>query len=468
SLSPIGGEGRGEGARRFMGSAPASIPPLSTSHSAGSASPSLAWLGLLLLCLSLPMGARAADWPQWRGPERNGHTAPGEKAVKTLPAQLKPVWKLAIGTGFSSPIVAGAKMIYLDAQNDHEVVHTVDTATGRELWQHELAAVFGDEWGSGPRSTPFADGDLLFAQSCNGEFRCLSLADGKLRWRTNFEDFGVKFLGGKAKEGTASRRGNNGSGVADQQRVYVPVGGKPGAAIVAFDKRTGQEAWRALDDESAYSSFVLATLAGVPQLVAFTADALVGLERATGRLLWRVPFHTDAKRHAATPVIVGDLVIVNSQTIGLVATRVIKEGVGCRASEAWANRALKINLSTPVPVDGFLYSQGCNHDYVCVEAATGKLIWSAPGFGKSNKDYCSTILVGRNLLVLAEELGLIPPTPMAASMCATGGNCSAFNWPSHRLAVETNWATKASPHAPDGLPLPSDGWFRERPRPGRV
>jgi outer membrane protein assembly factor BamB len=365
-------------------------------------------LGIWCLFLAFSGAAvRAGDWPQWRGPARDGHAAAGVPAPSGLPVEAKPRWKIAIGPGFSSPIVAGGKVLYLDAQNEREVVHALNPETGRELWRHDLAAAFGDEWGVGPRSTPFADGDLLFVQSCNGEFQCLSLADGRLRWRTNFADFGVKFLGAKAQEGTASRRGNNGSGVADEERVYVPVGSTKGATIVAFDKRTGKEAWRALNDETAYSSFVVATLAGVKQIVAFTADALVGLDRVSGKPLWRVPFQTAAKRHAATPVIVGDMVVVNSYTFGTVATRITKEGEEFKAVQAWANRALKINLATPVLVGTHLYCLGCNHDYVCVETATGKLAWSAPGFGRNEKDFSATIAVGTNLVVLNESGQLV-------------------------------------------------------------
>ena len=358
--------------------------------------------GLLLSCVCFPP-AQGGDWPQWRGPLRDGHAAPGAAEITALPVELKPAWKLAIGGGFSSPIVVGGKVIYLDAQEGKEVVHAVEAETGRELWRHELAEAVGDEWGIGPRSTPFADGERLFVQSCNGEFRCLGLADGKQRWRINFEDFGVKFLGSKSKEGTASRRGNNGSGVTDEARVFVPVGSTQGATVVAFDKRTGKQLWKSLSDETAYSSFLVATLAGVEQLVAFTADALVGLDRANGQSLWRVPFKTAAKRHAATPVIVGDTVVVNSHTFGLVATRISKAGGELQAAEAWANKAMKINLSTPVLVGSHLYSMGCNRDFVCVAADTGKLVWSGPGFGKGNKDNCCAIAVGKNLLVLTED-----------------------------------------------------------------
>jgi outer membrane protein assembly factor BamB len=372
-----------------------------------------------LACCGLAIGALAAsaaqggDWPQWRGPKRDGLAAPGETPVRRLPAELKPVWQRAIGPGFSSPIVTGGKVIYLDAQGGKEVAHALDPRDGGELWRHELAPAFGDEWGQGPRSTPFADGELLFVQSCTGEFRCLSLRTGALQWRTNFQDFGVTFLGNKALEGTAARRGNNGSGVAEGGRVFVPVGSAKGATVVAFDRSTGRELWRAMQDEAAYSSLVVGTLGGVRQVVAFTAEALVGLDAGDGRLLWRVAFRTAAKRHAATPVLVGDLVLVNSQTIGLVATRISRESGQFKATEAWANRPLKINIATPVLVDGHLYSAGCNKDYVCVEAGTGAVKWSQAGFGRGRKDYCATIAVGDTLLVQVEDgqLVLMSATP---------------------------------------------------------
>src|SRR6185503_15057832 len=119
-----------------------------------------------------------------------------------------------------------------------------------------------------------------------------------------------------------------------ENRVIVPVGSTNGASIVGFDKLTGKELWRSQNDEAGYSSFILATIADRPQLVAFTADALIGVKRENGQLLWRVPFKTEAKRHAATPVVFRDTVIVNSHTIGLAATRVLRQGEQFRTEPA--------------------------------------------------------------------------------------------------------------------------------------
>lgn len=343
----------------------------------------------------------SSDWPQWRGPNRDGIAGADAPAVSALPNELKPVWKLAIGGGFSAPVVSNGKLVYADEHAGREIVHAVDAAGGKELWHIDYAPVYEDEWGAGPRATPIIEGDRVYVQSCNGEFRCLNLANGKAIWATSFEkDFGVKFLGSKANSGTASRRGNNGSGVIDGGRIFLPVGSTEGASIVCFDKMTGKVLWKAGDDEAAYSSFRVATLAGVRQVVAFTAEALLGLETQSGKILWRVPLKTGAKRHAMTPVIIGDTITVNSQTIGLVCIKISKEGQGLKASEAWVNKQLKINLATPVFIDGYFYSQGNAKNFVCVDSKTGQVKWSEPGFGK---DYSSTLAVGKNLLVLSDE-----------------------------------------------------------------
>jgi len=354
---------------------------------------------LLLACA----GSNASDWPQWRGPDRTGH-AGNAASLQSLPKELKPLWKVAVGGGHSAPVIAGNKVIYLDENGTHEVAHVLDAATGKELWKVDYADRFQDEWGAGPRATPIIDGDRFYVQSCNGEFRCLRLADGKTIWQASFEkDFGVKFLGNKANEGTATRRGNNGSGVIDGNRVIVPVGSTKGASLVCFDKLTGKVLWQSGDDEAAYSSFMVNTVAGVRQVLAFTAEALLGADVESGKILWRVPLKTNAKRHAASPVVFGDQIFVNSHTLGLRSIRVEKDSGGFKATEAWANGDLKINLATPVLVDGHLYCQGANKDYVCVDAKTGALKWSQTGFGLGKKDYSSTIVLGKNLLVLTED-----------------------------------------------------------------
>ncbi len=361
-------------------------------------------LWLLPSVLLLPLHAATGDWPQWHGPNRDCLAPAGAPVPTALPKELKPIWKIPVGGGFSAPVVAGGKLIYLDENGDQEVAHRLDAATGKEVWSIPFSKRSADEWGAGPRATPIMDGDRVYVQSTSGEFRCLNLADGKTVWGVSFEkDFGVKFLGSTANSGTASRRGNNGSGVVDGDAVIVPVGSTEGASLVCFDKLTGKLLWKVGDDEAAYSSLIVATLAGVKQVVAFTATALVGVDRQNGKLLWRVPLKSGANRHACTPVVAGDTVSVASQTIGLVCTKIVKGGTSVEAAAAWANKDLKINLATPALAGQYFYTQGAAKDFVCVEAKTGEIKWSQAGFGTGKRDYASTIVAGKNLLVLTED-----------------------------------------------------------------
>ncbi len=357
-----------------------------------------------LICLLIGLNLMASDWPQWHGPTRDGRIPDNAPLPASLPKDLKARWKIPVGGGHSSPVVADGKLVYLDEDGTNEVAHLLDAKTGQELWHETFADRYEDEWGAGPRSTPTIDGDRVYVQSCNGEFRCLARADGKTIWGVSFEkDFGVKFLGSKANEGTASRRGNNGSSVVDGGAVVVPVGCAGGASLVCFDKRDGKVLWKAGEDEAAYSSPVVATLAGVKQVVYLSADSLMGVERADGKVLWRQPLTTNAKRHACTPVVLGDTVTVNSHTFGTLCFRIVKDGTNLKAVEAWRNNELKTNLATAGLVEDHLYNQGPNKDYVCFSAKTGERKWAQDGFGLGKKDYSSTIVAGKNLLVLTED-----------------------------------------------------------------
>lgn len=363
---------------------------------------------LILIFLIFFVLTYGDDWNQWRGPNRDGHSSADAYIPQRLPQNMKPLWSIQTGGGFSSPVVSGKVLVYLDEQNNQETAHCIEAQTGRELWQKSYGESFGDEWGSGPRSTPIIDGDRVYVQSCRGEFRCLSLSDGSTIWGFSFEkDFGVKFLGSKAKEGTASRRGNNGCGVVHKNKIIVPVGSTNGATIVCFDKLNGKMLWKAGNDETAYSSLMVANFDGVWQVVAFTADNLMGVDLENGKILWSLPLKTAAKRHAATPVIIGDAVAVNSHTFGIVCIKPRKDGDVFKPVTVWSNPRLKINLSTPTLCGNYLYSQGASKDFVCIESRTGELKWSQPGFGSGTKDNCSVIAAGDKILVLAEDGQLV-------------------------------------------------------------
>ena len=348
---------------------------------------------------------QASDWPQWMGPTRDGRASDSVPLPSRLPAELKPLWRIPVGGGFSAPVVAGDRLVYLDAPGEMEIAHLVDATTGREMWKVEYGEAFEDEWGKGPRATPLMDDDRLYVQSCKGEFRCLNARDGKTIWRKNFEtDFGAAFLGKTAPEiAAARRRGNDGSGAIDGDNIFLPAGG-PNACLVCCNKKTGAVVWKSQSDEMAYSSLKVATLADIRQIVAFTAEALIGVQASDGKLLWRVPLKTNARRHAATPVIEGNRVLVNSHTFGLICLEISKTAAGCEAKQKWLNADLKINVATPVIVDRHLYSQGPAKNFICADLETGRQEWAEAGFGK---EYSATLAVGKSLLILTDAGQLV-------------------------------------------------------------
>ena len=359
---------------------------------------------LALIGFSHAAFAAVFDWPQWHGPTRDCVLPASALKLTTLPKELKPVWKVSAGGGFSAPIVAGGKVFFNDTDGKDEFAHLLDAKTGKEIWKTAYAAAVGDEFGKGPRATACLDGENVYVQSMSGEFRCLSLKDGKVVWGLSFDkDYGTPYLGANAKAGTATRRGNNGSPLVDGDAVIIPVGATSGATLVACDKLTGKVLWKSGNDETAYSAVLVTEIGGVRQIVHLNADALTGTDRKSGKQLWRVPVKTGAKRHTGSPVIIGDHVVINSFTIGMVAFKISQSPGGWTATEEWANKKLAINIATPGYVDGYLFCQGPSKDFICADAKTGETKWSQTGFGSGKKDYASTIVVGKNLLVLTED-----------------------------------------------------------------
>jgi outer membrane protein assembly factor BamB len=326
------------------------------------------------------------------------------------------LWRIPVGDGFASPVVDGGRVFYLDNQDAQEVAHAVDAATGKELWRATIFSSHKDGFGIGPRCTPVVDGDRVYVQSAKGEFQCLGVADGKVRWRTNFvDDFGAIYIGEKGKAAGASRHGAAGSPIVDGANIIVQVGSANGASIVAFNKLTGSVVWKSQNDQTAYAPPIIAHLAGKRQFISFTAEALIGLDPADGKLLWRAPLKTALGRHVTTPVVWNDLVIVASHQIGLVATRIAKEGEAFTATEAWVNKAGAMNFSSPVLVGDHLYGMGPTRNLICVSGKSGELAWEQPTITPTSADRAEAtfLLLGKNILILTDagELILFAASP---------------------------------------------------------
>ncbi len=395
--------------------------------------------------------ASAADWPQWLGPLRNGHVPAGERLLTSLPVEPKVLWRAKAGEGFASPVVAGGKVFLLDNQGGKETLRAFDAAKGTELWRAEVDEAVGDKQGPpGPRCTPLVDGDRVYAQSVKGELHCRSVTDGKLLWRKNYtKDFEAVFIGETGPAQGATRHGNTGSPLIDGDWLIALAGGTNGAAVVAMEKKTGKPVWKSQGDQAAYAAPIVATLSGVKQVIAFTCDGLIGLNFADGKLLWRVPLKTQFSRHVTTPVVVGDLVVVASHTLGLIGTKVTKTGGEFTATQAWVSKDAAINYSSPVVVGQHLYCVGPNKNLICVDVPTGKLAWSQDGVFTSDKNKAVGyfIVLGVNILVSTDsgQLVLFAADPAAyrelgrAQVCSStwSGPAYANGQAFHRDGVKT-------------------------------
>ena len=361
---------------------------------------------VLLLALILTRAVGAADWPQWRGPDRTGHVYAGAAVPTNLTSEPKILWRLKIGDGFASPIVAGGKVFYSDNSDGQETLHALNPGDGKELWHAAIDQAVGDQQGpAGPRCTPLVSDGRVYAQSMKGRLRCFSAADGKPIWETSYtKDFSAIFIGEKGNAQGASRHGNDGSPLIDGDRLFANVGGTNGESEVCFEKATGKVIWKSQNDQAGYAAPVMATIAGTKQVVVFTVDGVIGLAPADGKLLWRYPMKTTYARHVTTPVVFDDVVVVSSHQIGLVGIKIARAGDNWQATQCWLSKDSTMNFSSPIAVGEFLYGLGPSQNFVCVNIRTGKQMWSKDGYvtGSGDHAHAAFILMGENILALTD------------------------------------------------------------------
>jgi outer membrane protein assembly factor BamB len=361
----------------------------------------------LIIAFLFACQAPAQDWPQWRGPDRTGHVSPNTPVPTSLPPAPKILWHIPQANGVASPVVSNNRVFTLDAANNKETVHAYDAATGQSLWSVPLDQLHKDsQTPAGPRCTPLVDDDRLYAQSCRGQLTCFSVADGKPIWQTNYvKDFGATYIGEKGRAEGATRHGYDGSPLIDGDHLIAEVGGKPGAAVVCFDKRTGKVIWKSGDQTPAYAAPILATLAGRRQFIAFMAEGVIALDPADGKLLWHVPVKTALGRHVTTPTVAGDIVTVASFQAGLIGIKVTQDGDHLKADRAWTSKDSAINFSSPVIVGQYLYGLGPNKNLICVDTTTGKQTWSKEGYftHDGGHSHAGLIVMDKNILALTDS-----------------------------------------------------------------
>jgi len=360
----------------------------------------------ILFCLPLSAAstnpsAASADWPQWRGPDRNG-IAKETGLLKAWPAAGPTVvWSIAnIGEGYGSISIKGDRIFVQGVKDKQSSVFCLNRADGKIVWVAALGARLGQDRGPGPRGTPTVDGEQLYALAENGELACLKATDGSIVWRRNI----LKDFGGRNPKWLISE-----SPLVEANNVIVTPGGE-GASIVALDKLTGKTVWKTneLSDEAGYSSCLAVDIQGVRTIVGFTGNAGVGVRASDGKLMWRYEKVSNRTANITTPVFYDNKVFYTSgYDTGCALLSVKAQGGEVKADEIYFNREMMNHHGGVVLIDGYVY--GFNNSILsCVEFATGKTVWRDRSVGKGTLTFADG-----HLYLLSENnvAGLAEATP---------------------------------------------------------
>jgi hypothetical protein len=339
-----------------------------------------------------------SDWPQWRGPERNG-LSKDTGLLKQWPSSgPQQSWSISnLGEGYGSIAIKGDRIYAQGTSGSASVVFCLNRADGKTVWTAALGPKLNEGRGNGPRSTPTVDDDRVYALTENGDLACLRARDGSPVWRKNI----LKEFGGSNPHWLISE-----SPLVDGNRLIVTPGGR-GAGMVAFDKMTGREIWRVkeLSDEAGYSSPIAADVGGVRTIMNFTSRAAVGVRASDGKLMWSHSSPANRTANCSTPVFQDNKVFFTSAygTGGALLGLSAHSGE-VKAQELYFTKDMMNHHGGVVLVNGYLYGFS-NATLTCIEFATGKRMWVNRSVGKGSLTYADGMLYllsENNIVGLAE------------------------------------------------------------------
>jgi outer membrane protein assembly factor BamB len=308
----------------------------------------------------------AADWPQWRGANRDAK-APGFKAPATWPAELKQQWHVSVGDGVATPALVGDKLYVFSREEDGEVLRCLDATSGKELWKESYVTQGSTDPGRfvGPRSSPaVADGKVV-TLGARGIVSCFDAETGNKLWSKDDVRGWPRFF-------------VSSSPIIEEGLAIVQVGGEQNGAVVAYDLATGEEKWKwtLAGVAPSYASPMAMTAGDTKLIVAQVSDGLVALEAKTGKLLWEVVNSGGSRYKAATPIVSGDTLIYLDGPAK--AVKLAKEGDKFVAKTEWTVQENPVQFNTPILRDGLLIGLSGRHELFCVDTKTEKTVWTTP------------------------------------------------------------------------------------------
>ena len=337
-----------------------------------------------------------ANWPQWRGPNRDG-VSKETGLLKQWPADGPPlVWKATgAGRGYSSFSVANGRLYTMGLRGDREFVVAFDIANGKEVWATPHGSAFRNDRGDGPRGTPTVDGDRLYALGGNGDLSCIDARTGKIVWSKNVL---------RQFDGSNITWGISESPLVLGNKVLVNAGGK-NASIVALNKENGATIWTSQSDDAGYSSAIPLQINGGTQVIFFTAQRALGLDVNDGRLLWDYGRPANNVANVATPVVRGNRVFISSDYgTGGGVVEIKADG---KAQEIYFTKDMRNHHSSSVLVGDYLYGFS-SAVLTAMKFDTGEIAWRNRSVGKG-----SLVYADGNLYCLSENgvVGLVEATP---------------------------------------------------------
>jgi outer membrane protein assembly factor BamB len=328
---------------------------------------------LLVVGLSRAVGTQnnSADWPQWRGPNRDGHLV-GFVPPKVWPERLTQRWRVEVGSGHATPLLVGDRLYLFSRQAENEVMTALNAASGSVLWRTSYPAPFKMDkaaapHGPGPKSTPvYADGKL-FSIGMSGIVTAFDAATGKQLWQ---------------KPGLPEQplwTSHSFSPLVDRGRVVFHMGGNDKGMLSAFDVNTGEAKWVWSGDGPGYGSPMLYDFAGVRQIVTMTQQKFIGLDAATGSVLWERPYTTEYAQNIITPVRAGDMLIVSGFQNPVVSFRVTHRNNQWTTEQVWENADVSLYMSDAVVLGETLvgFSQRRSGQFFGLDARSGKTLWTS-------------------------------------------------------------------------------------------
>jgi outer membrane protein assembly factor BamB len=367
------------------------------------------WIPLLVVIGLAPRihaQAPSADWPQWRGPSRDGTISFVEPA--TWPQAPTQRWKIEVGTGYASPLLIGDRIYMFSRQGEDEIMRAIDASSGEVIWQKGYPASFTMQSGAalhgpGPKSTPVYFNGRVYSIGMTGVVTAFDAATGRQLWQK------------PASKNVPRFTTHAFSPVVERELVIFHLGGENGGALTAFDINTGETKWSWTGDGPAYGSPIIVDLSGTRQMVTITQGKIVSLNAASGELLWERPYFLDNMTHAITPTLYGQTLIVGGTRYPLNAFTVARRNNQWITEDAWKNEETPIRLSNGVLVgDAFIGMSTRNSgQYFAVDARTGTTLWRSEG---RQANHASITKTGSLLFILEDDGELIIARYNAASL----------------------------------------------------